>query len=882
MHPCKQHIQWADGKTMVKIPAGSGIIGSEKGYRDEQPVHTFTTDGFYMDATPVTNGEYRRFCDATGRAYPPAPPWEGMDGYFTACPDYPVINVTFDDCRAYAAWAGKRLPTEEEWEYAARGGRKQSVFPWGDGQPYERDMARANFADRHSTMPWRDGFSDDGYRYTSPVGRYPANGYGLFDMAGNVYEYVDTWYFSYGDTEKSTAGFDDGWGGSRVCRGGSFHSPARDLRIARRHQILAGGANEAVGFRCVADREQVPEHACAVGLSAAAKKTKPDRFWEQCEVASASGAGTELCAGMNYPLSEERMRQLKHLGFTSVEQYVTWRSCENRGKGQWDFSLWDAEAEKLQKAGLKWLPFIIAGPGYSLPDWYRRSQEHTGLCCAEHGIPSAIQSFWDKRFYGHIDRFLKALSEHYTDPSLFEGLLFGISGDFGEAIVSVWHGNWPTHTCGTYHAHAGYWCADPYAVADFRREMKKKYKQDIAALNAAWQTDFQGFELLAFPDMEVGTERSRIDGYTEEGILTVSKPGDRVRILDFIDWYRASMTRYVEYWMKTARKYFPHTKLYLCTGGEAQPCHGSEFAAQSKVCARYGGGVRITNEDSQFEKNFCITNWVASACTYYGGDFSFEPAGAVTKRGVVCRIYNASATGAKGLHFYGGNVAEPERRAAFRQNIACFTQEKVTREMALFYPDTAIMFRPEARGEMLKTFSAMRDYSDYAFADDLTVQDGILDGCRAVVLTVDGYYRKKTLRRLKQFVKAGGLLVGIGLTRLCCIEDDRDVLAMFFATEGEKVIGRGKTLRIPESLLEERTDEQINERIFDPMTRFLTANGLYISDGKRDRFYTAQKGKGLLVMNYGEREITRTVSLPDGRIQTLSLPPASICNIQEK
>ena len=870
----KKQLIWADQKQMVWIPAGECAIGSDYGCSDEQPVHPFQTKGFYMDATPVTNKEFRAFCDATGRGYPAQPPWPQMPDYFLRYPDHPVVNVPHGVCKAYAAWAGKRLPTEEEWEYAARGG-KQTTYPWGEEHPYEGGVARANFADRNSYQPWRDGLCDDGYGYTAPVGSFAPNPYGLYDMAGNVYQYVEDWYFTYSDTVKSTERFNDGWGGNRVCRGGSFHSPAADLRVARRHHIMGGGPNEAVGFRCVSDSGEIPASACAVKPPEERSAPKPDRFYEVTPHPVQAGEGTQLCAGGGPPLSETVLAKLKHLGFTSVEEYVTWRSCENGGKGKWDFSKWDEEVRKLKQAGLKWLPFMILGPGYSLPDWFLYSPEHRGLCCAEHGIESQVQSIWDPKVKHYVDRFFKAFAAHFTDTDIFEGLLFGISGDFGEAIYSVWHGNWPTHTCGTYHAHAGYWCADPFAKADFKKKMERKYKT-VDRLNAAWQTDFTSFATLTFPKMQVDMDRSNIDRYTDEGILLVEKPADRVRILDFVDWYRGCMTDYVTFWMQTAKKYFPNTRLLLCTGGEAQPCHGSEFAAQSKACAKVGGGVRITNEDSQFEKNFCITNWVGSACAYYGAEFSFEPAGGVTERGVVCRIYNASAIGADGLHYYIGNVIDGGgRQQNFARDIHHFTRLPVKRELALFYPDTAIMFRPEARGEMIASFSAMRDFEDYAFVDDLTIQDGILSTVKAVVLTVGGHYRTATLKKLMNFVKNGGLLVGAGVQDLWGIEDGINYRDLLFAWQGEKTLGKGKTLWLDHNLYDSRDDAEVTDLLFAPMEAFFTQNGMEIADSKRDRFYVSHKGDGYLLMNYGTQPITRNIHTKQGEIN-ITLDPATI------
>ena len=148
-----QRILGTDGKAMVLIPAGEFDMGSAEGYAEERPMHRVTVCAFYMDAYPVTNREYRAFCEATGESHPPSPRWPDYPGYFLNYPDYPVINVSWERAVAYARWAGKRLPTEEEWEYAACGGLKAPRYPWGDSPP---DAAAVNFADRNSDFPWRD------------------------------------------------------------------------------------------------------------------------------------------------------------------------------------------------------------------------------------------------------------------------------------------------------------------------------------------------------------------------------------------------------------------------------------------------------------------------------------------------------------------------------------------------------------------------------------------------------------------------------------------------------------------------------------------------------------------------------------------------------
>ena len=859
---------------MVAIPGGVFTMGSEQGYAEERPLRRITVAPFYLDQNLVTNREYRAFCDQTGRQYPADPRWEDMPGYFSNYPEYPVLNVSWDDAAAYAAWAGKRLPTEEEWEYAAAGGLDAPTYPWGNQRP---DATRANYADKCSEFAWKDPAQNDGYRYTAPVGSFPANGYGLYDMAGNLCEWVEDWFFAYDDTVHDTEVFKDGWGGSRVCRGGCYYSDSNDLRIARRRQVLGGGAITSVGFRCAMDPEGV-RHTVKDTVE---QLVSPAGWDEKLEALRVSiPAGQELCVGIGTEADPDELRKLHNMGVTSVEQYVTWETCENAGEGQWDFSHWDAEVAKIRAAGLKWLPFLIAGPAYSLPDWYRNSREFEGMTCVEHNLESKIQSFWDPNFRHYVERFLKAVADHYRDTSIFEGLLFGITGDFGEAIVSVWHGNWTTVIPGLYHAHAGYWCNDRFAQADFRAHMARKFGS-LEQLNASWGTSYPSFGAVAYPDIRSAPENFRIDEATEPGTFQPQTPGQRRHWIDFIDWYRQSMTDYASFWMQTARKYFPDTGLYLCTGGDAVPWHASEFAAQSKVSAAVGGGVRITNEASDYVFNFAVTNWVASASAFYGGKFSFEPAGQVTERGVVCRIYNAAATGAKSLHYYGNNILGNEERAMnFANNVHFLAEGGIRREIGLLYPDTPMMLDTALQAQMYASFTLMRDYTDYVYACDLTIADGLLDGLKALVITVGGYYKTATLERIRAFVENGGLLIGTDLRQLRDLDHDRDYLDLLFGSRG-KALGRGHTLLLNQRLTGEieatstassfrmrpLTPEQIagmQRQVCDPITAFLAEHGVFVSDGVLDKLYTARRGDELLVMNYSGADIERDFTAPDG------------------
>ena len=242
---------------MVLIPAGEFEMGSDdaEAAADEQPVHTVYLNAFYMDKYEVTVGEYKRFVQETGHRAPPA--WVSQ---YSPMDEHPIVGVSWHDAMAYAQWAGKRLPTEAEWEKAARGGLSGQTYPWGDAAP---NSAQCNFADKHTDYDWSDRTADDGYEYTAPVGRYPANGYGLYDMGGNVWEWCLDEYdadfyarspranpFSGGTITDVISNFTNVTS-PRVLRGGAWSGYAQSVRVAARLRRSPSLTYLITGFRCV-------------------------------------------------------------------------------------------------------------------------------------------------------------------------------------------------------------------------------------------------------------------------------------------------------------------------------------------------------------------------------------------------------------------------------------------------------------------------------------------------------------------------------------------------------------------------------------------------------------------------------------------------------
>lgn len=308
---------------MVWIPGGEFTMGtdSDASWPDERPAHRVRVSGFWIDATEVTNAQFRAFVAATGYVTtaerapvleeimsqlppgtppPPAdklvagalvftPPagrvnlddftqwwtwtpgadWRHPEGPGSAIDgkdDHPVVQVSWDDARAYANWAGKRLPTEAEWECAARGGLESKPFAWGDAPVNSNPGAAAN--------TWQGSFPNqnsatDGFVRTAPVKSFPANGHGLYDMAGNVWEWCADWYqrdlyrtrAAGGVVTVDPAGPETSrdasrpWTSQRVQRGGSFlcnDDYCSRYRPSARHGCTPDTGMSHVGFRCAA------------------------------------------------------------------------------------------------------------------------------------------------------------------------------------------------------------------------------------------------------------------------------------------------------------------------------------------------------------------------------------------------------------------------------------------------------------------------------------------------------------------------------------------------------------------------------------------------------------------------------------------------------
>jgi formylglycine-generating enzyme len=246
----------------VRIPGGAFDMGCVAGdsecHRNETPRHAVTIGrDFWMMKTEVTVGAYRTFAQQAGRAMPPET--DTNEGWRLL--DHPIANLTWEDAAAFCAASGGRLPSEAEWEYSARGGQPGRRYVWGDqARPLVGGQKHANVGDERARARlgcpqcgWFDGY-DDGHAYSAPVGSFAPNGYGLFDMAGNVSEWCEDWYRER-YYEESPAHDPPGseFGRWRVLRGGSWSMNPVGLRISARGGFPPDRTTDNYGVRCARD-----------------------------------------------------------------------------------------------------------------------------------------------------------------------------------------------------------------------------------------------------------------------------------------------------------------------------------------------------------------------------------------------------------------------------------------------------------------------------------------------------------------------------------------------------------------------------------------------------------------------------------------------------
>lgn len=468
-------------------------------------------------------------------------------------------------------------------------------------------------------------------------------------------------------------------------------------------------------------------------------------------------------------LEDKSLENAKKAGITSLQSYFLWSEVE-REKGKFDFSSYDVLVGKLKKYNLKWVPFFILGPGYATPKWFQQSPDSVFYKCLKHQKECANQSIWNPNLPKYVERFLAEASQHYHDKNIFESIILGIAGNWGEAIYPA-GGYW----FGGFHTHDGFWAADQYAKKNFANFALGKY-QSLANLNLVWSTGFQDAKEIDFPLSKESKKQLLLNTainlvskgpvflkkllkfillkVTKKPFLFISnlnsqpkiapKSEGKQRWLDFINWYLDSITNWAEFWLKTARKYFPETKIYLVTGGNSSPILGADFSRQTKTAAKYGAGIRISNQTNDYSQSFVLTRLVSTAARFYKTYFTTEEEAVLqTPEGMTMRIFDVISGGADG--FFCRNIISQGKICPFvipeklpigqltpgaenlKKHLNLFDFQKPEINTAVFFPNTSIAFDFSLVVSLYNRCARLRDVLDFDLIDENMIKDGALE-----------------------------------------------------------------------------------------------------------------------------------------------------------
>lgn len=498
-------------------------------------------------------------------------------------------------------------------------------------------------------------------------------------------------------------------------------------------------------------------------------------------------------------LADSVYEEVKKHGITSLQSYVYWSAIEPV-KGRLDFSAYDEVVERIVAHKLKWVPFIILGPNYSIPDWFGGSSQSVYAKCIEHGKECDIQSIWNPFLPDYVEKFIKVLAERYNKDDVIESVLIGVSGVWGEAIYPSSDG---VNRKG--HKHSGWWCNDFYAKQDFVTFCRKQYLR-IDSLNKNWGTAYSSFDNIEWPVKRISLAKDlsfKILRKLWHELLPFAHPVsqhfdqwyDR-RLLDrdiknelgcshyltFVRWYTQTMTAYARKWLELAKQYFPEKPVYLVTGGYGDVITGADFTAQAKIAGELRAGIRITNLDNDYANSFANKSLLSTAAKHYGASVQTEETIETAPDEVNMRIYDHASGGITGLYFktlfgidYGVKVSCTKRShngiplgqpSEVAENLMKGFTKFVTGirkvETALLVGNDSIAVQPVSLTLNLALAKTLRKNIDLDIIDDNLVRDGILKQYRFLInyQNIDG--NSLTQEQISAWVKSGGIYLGCG------------------------------------------------------------------------------------------------------------------------
>lgn len=559
--------------------------------------------------------------------------------------------------------------------------------------------------------------------------------------------------------------------------------------------------------------------------------------------------------------SPEHIAQLKRISVVADCDYPSWALAEQR-EGTWDFSLYKKNADLLHAAGFKYVVFCWV---HFPPKWFMESPEFVAYQCAEHGEKLMQTSPWDPSIWRIYWKF-------YSEQKLAMGdkidwIRLALPADYGEIGYPAAMTSWLVPQ---KHAHAGYWCGDKYARADFRAETKTKFK-DLKALNKRWGTSFTSWDKLTYPDV--------VDEKAAKVARESGKATDRRRWLDFIEWYNGAWLRFTPRLAKLIRGFYPTQPLILSIGyGSEGNKNGNDFSRIVKMAKSAGLATQTPGNVSYY-----AMKRVSTACHFYGVPYYTEPPGDVPPNAEVARVFSDISNGVQVYFEYPNNLDRARAQLAkYKENM---TGAKPIVDLAIYNP--CIQHRLDcADGFPIHAYmlgEKGRERFDFDVVDETLVKDGALAKYRLLAYVHGGVTEEAALKKIAAWVKAGGALVTCDLGDVETVEGDRSIWNSLIpaktptldeirpngawdwakvAAGCSKKVGKGIVIKLPiesddRDLLPEAVS-YINYNLRDFGKGFKNAP---LIDGEVDGLSATLLPDRILHFTWLDREVTRTLKL---------------------
>ncbi|MDD5258628.1 MAG: beta-galactosidase [bacterium] len=595
-------------------------------------------------------------------------------------------------------------------------------------------------------------------------------------------------------------------------------------------------------------------------------------------------------------LADGIYEEVKKYGITSLQSYVYWSAIEPV-KDSFDFTVYDEVVEKIKAHKLKWVPFIILGPNYSIPEWFSDSSQSVYAKCIEHGQECDIQSIWNPYLMDYVERFIRLIAERYNKNEVIESVLIGISGVWGEAIYPSSDG---INRRG--HKHSGWWCNDQYARQDFISYCTELYGT-IDNLNKNWGTEYSSLADIDWPIKRINLMKDlgckgvrklwhkllasdhpvsqQLEQWYETRLANrdLKNPLVRNHHLAFVKWYIQAMTLYAGKWLQVAKQHFPGTPVYLVTGGYGDVITGADFSAQARICGKFKAGVRITNLNSDYAASFAHKSLLSTAAKYYGADIQTEETIETAPDEVAMRIFDYASGGIKGLYFktlfgidYGTRVSctgksdnclPLGRPSAVACNLVKNLPPEVAgarkAETALLLNNDSIALSPQSLDLNLALAKELRKKMDLDIIDEKLVQDSILQQYRFLINYQNPYGHSLTQEKIADWIKSGGIYLEVG------------------SPAGFEPLEKGYKIKINPGTIMDFT-AGLGIYVFNKGRRYPWPGlGLY-GESEQD-IYIMQAGRKILMLNDSNKKGEITIMYQGKKFNCFTIAPKSLFSV---